>query len=145
MDVHTDLVLLSNVTLAIWQLAAYLKNKKNANFIFAFIAIGFAMMSKGAIGGAIPAFALGTHLIVKRDFKQLFHPKWFLGILIALLTATPAFLGLIYQFGLEGIKFFFITNNVGRINRQISRKQYRSVFLHAQSSLPVSTLDTLIN
>lgn len=115
MDVHTDLVLQTNVTLAIWQLALYLKEQKRVNFIFAFVGVGLAMMSKGAIGAAIPAFALLTHLLAKRDFTQLFHLKWFLGIVIAMITAIPAFLGLMNQFGIEGIKFFFITNNVGRI------------------------------
>lgn len=115
MDVHTDLVLQANVTLAIWQLSDYLKHQKIKNFIFAFIAIGLALMSKGPIGGAIPAFALGTHLIFKRDFKQLFHPKWMAGVAIALIVAIPAFLGLYNQFGLQGLKFFFVTNNVGRI------------------------------
>ncbi|WP_170154499.1 ArnT family glycosyltransferase [Mangrovibacterium diazotrophicum] len=134
MDVHTDLILVTNVTLAIWQLAAYLKTQKTSNFIFAFVAIGLAMMSKGAIGAAIPAFALGTHLIAKRDFKQLFHPKWIPGILIALLTATPAFLGLINQFGLEGIKFFFITNNVGRITGEYAGSN-SDPFFYLHSSL----------
>ncbi|WP_372771969.1 ArnT family glycosyltransferase [Mangrovibacterium sp.] len=115
MDVHTDLLLQANITLAIWQLAAYLKTRKTLNFVLAFTGVGLAMMSKGAIGAAIPAFALGTHLLIKRDFRQLVHPKWLLGILIALIVALPAFAGLYNQFGLEGLKFFFITNNVGRI------------------------------
>ncbi len=116
MDIHTDLLLQANVAFAIWQLSEYLKTKKYLNFTLAFAAIGLALMSKGPIGGAVPAFALGTHLILKRDFKQLFHPKWALGILIALVVASPAFIGLLNQFGLEGIKFFFWTNNVGRIS-----------------------------
>ena len=115
MDVHTDLLLQTNSTLAIWQLAEYLKTKRTRNFILAFIATGLAMMSKGAIGAAIPAFAIGTHLLVKRDFRQLFHPKWLAGILLALMVATPAFAGLYNQFGMQGLKFFFITNNIGRI------------------------------
>lgn len=115
MDVHTDLILQANVTLAIWQLADYLKTGRNLNFIGAFSAIGLALMSKGPIGGAIPAFALGTHLLAKKDYKQLFHPKWLIGIVIAFLIATPAFIGLYNQFGLDGLKFFFITNNIGRI------------------------------
>lgn len=115
MDVHTDLLLQTNITLAIWQLAAYLKSQKTANYLWAFVGVGLAMMSKGPVGAAIPAFALGTHLLIKRDFRQLFNLKWIPGVLIALLIATPAFIGLYNQFGWEGIKFFFITNNVGRI------------------------------
>ncbi|MGQ8336493.1 ArnT family glycosyltransferase [Sunxiuqinia sp. A32] len=115
MDVHTDTILQANVAFALWQLHDYLKKRKTLNFILAFVGIGLAMMSKGPIGGAVPAFALGTHLLLKGDFKEIFKPKWIIGIAIALLTASPALIGLYNQFGLEGIKFFFITNNVGRI------------------------------
>lgn len=115
MDVHTDLVLQTNVTLAIWQLALYLKNKKIINFVLGFVGVGLAMLSKGPIGAAVPAFALCTHLIMKKDFKQLFNLKWLLGVLIAILVASPTFYSLYSHFGIEGIKFFFITNNIGRI------------------------------
>ena len=115
MDVHTDLILQANITLAIWQLVVYEKTKKVANFIWAFVGVGLAMMTKGPIGAVIPGFALSTHLLLKRDFKELFHPKWLLGILLAITITTPAFIGLYKQFGLEGIKFFFFTNNLGRI------------------------------
>ncbi|MGD9931356.1 MAG: ArnT family glycosyltransferase [Mangrovibacterium sp.] len=116
MDIHTDLLLQTNVALAIWQLSEYLKRRKALNFILAFTGIGLAMMSKGPIGGAVPAFALGAHLLLKRDFKQLFHPKWLIGIALCLLVALPAFLGLVNQFGWEGLRFFFWTNNMGRIS-----------------------------
>ncbi len=116
MDVHTDTVLQANVAFALWQLHDYLKKRKTLNFILAFVFIGLAMMSKGPIGGAVPAFALGTHLILSGNLKEIFKLKWLGGIGIALLAASPAFIGLYNQFGLEGIKFFFITNNFGRIS-----------------------------
>lgn len=115
MDVHTDLILQTNVTLAIWQLAVYLNTRKPINFVLAFVGVGLAMMSKGPVGAAIPAFSLLTHLLLKRDFKQLIHPKWLLGILIAILINIPTFAGLYNQFGIDGLKFYFFTNNVGRI------------------------------
>ena len=114
-DIHTDLVLQTNITFTIWQLAVYLKTRKPINFVGAFVGVGLGMMTKGPIGAVIPALALGTHLILTRDFKQLFHPKWILGILIALAISFPAFWGLYNQFGLKGFQFFFITNNIGRI------------------------------
>ncbi len=116
MDVHTDTILQTNVAIALWQLFDYLKKRKTINFIFAFIFIGLAMMSKGPIGGAVPAFALGTHLILSGNFKEIFKLKWIAGIAIALLFTSPALIGLYNQFGLEGIRFFFITNNFGRIS-----------------------------
>lgn len=115
MDVHTDLVLTANVTFAIWQFVAYEKTKKRLNFVLAFIGVGLAMITKGPIGVAIPAFALGTHLLVKGKIRELFSPKWLIGIVIACVVSIPAFIGLYNQFGLKGIQFFFFTNNIGRI------------------------------
>ncbi len=116
MDVHTDTVLQANVALALWQLFDYLKKKKTVNFVLAFVFIGLAMMSKGPIGGAVPAFALGTHLILSGNYKEIFKLKWIAGIAVALAVASPALIGLYNQFGSEGIRFFFITNNFGRIS-----------------------------
>lgn len=114
-DIHTDLILQANTTLAIWQLAAYLKTKKSSHFLWAFIGVGLAMLSKGLVGAAIPAFALCAHLLFTKNFNQLYHPKWLLGIAIALVFTFPTLWGIYNQFGLAGIKFFLFTNNIGRI------------------------------
>ena len=135
MDIHTDLLIQTNVTLAIWQLSEYLKNKKVLNFVLAFVGTGLAILSKGPIGAAVPAFALCTHLILKKDFKQLFHPKWILGILIATIVASPALIGLYNQFGLEGIKFFIWTNNVGRISGEYVNLNNTDLFFYVHNLL----------
>lgn len=77
--------------------------------------MGLAMLSKGPIGAAIPAFAVVGHILFKKDFKQLINYKWYLGILLAVVVVSPALIGLMNQFGWEGIKFFFWDNMVGRI------------------------------
>lgn len=115
MDIHTDTVLQAFVTLALWQLFEFIKTRKNKHWILGFAAIGLAMLSKGPIGAAIPAFAVVGHILLKRDFKFLFDYRWFLGILLAFVVASPALIGLMNQFGWRGIWFFFWENNVGRI------------------------------
>ena len=115
MDIHTDTVLQAFVTLALWQLFEFIKTRKNKHWIIGFAAIGLAMLSKGPIGAAIPAFAVVGHILLKRDFKFLFDYRWFLGILLAFAVASPALIGLMNQFGWRGIWFFFWENNVGRI------------------------------
>ena len=114
-DVHTDMVLMTNVVFALWQLYEYLKTKKKVNFGLGFLGVGLAIMTKGPVGAFVPAIAVGTYLISQRRFRELFHPKWLLGVLIALVVASPAFISLYEQFGLEGLRFFFWTNNFGRI------------------------------
>jgi 4-amino-4-deoxy-L-arabinose transferase-like glycosyltransferase len=114
-DIHTDTPLQAFVTLALWQLAEFVQKRKTKNMIFGFVGIGLAMLSKGPIGAAIPAFAVVGHILLKRDFKFLFDYRWFLGIIIAFVVASPAMIGLMNQFGWRGIWFFFWENNVGRI------------------------------
>lgn len=115
MDIHTDTVLQAFVTLALWQLFEFIKTGKNKYWILGFIAVGLAMLSKGPVGAAIPAFAVIGHLVLKRNFKSFLNYRWYLGILLAFVVASPALIGLMNQFGWEGIRFFFWENNVGRI------------------------------
>lgn len=114
-DVHTDVVLLSNMAFALWQLYEYLKKKKILNFILGFVGVGFSIMTKGPIGVFVPAMAVIFYLAFNGRGKELFNPKWLIGIAIAFVTAIPAFIGLYNQFGFEGLEFFFWTNNFGRI------------------------------
>ncbi len=115
MDIHTDTPLQAFVTLALWQLFEFLKSGKNKNFILGFTGIGLAMLSKGPIGAAIPAFAVVGHIVLKKDFRQFLDYRWYLGIVLSLLIVSPALIGLMNQFGWNGIKFFFWENMAGRI------------------------------
>ena len=115
MDIHADTPLQAYVTLALWQLFEFIKTRKNKHWVLGFTAIGLAMLSKGPIGAAIPAFAVVGHIILKKDFRFLFDYRWFMGIILAFAVASPALIGLMNQFGWDGIKFFFWENNVGRI------------------------------
>ncbi|MFW5831789.1 MAG: ArnT family glycosyltransferase [Prolixibacteraceae bacterium] len=115
MDIHTDTPLQAFVTFALWQLFEFIKTKKNIHWILGFFGIGLAMLSKGPIGAAIPAFAVAGHLLLKKDFKSLLDYRWYAGILLALVVSSPALIGLMNQFGWDGLVFFFWENNVGRI------------------------------
>ena len=115
MDIHTDTPLQAFVTLALWQLFEFIKTGRNKNWILGFVAIGLAMLSKGPVGAAIPAFAVGGHLLFKKDYRRLTDIRWYAGILIALVVTSPALIGLINQFGMDGLKFFFWDNMIGRV------------------------------
>ena len=115
LDIHTDTILQAGVTLALWQLIAYLEKRKAAHFIWGFVGIGLAMLAKGPVGAVLPFFTVLIYLIVIKDFRQLFHPKWILGILIVLVVISPTLYHLFECFGWEGIRFYFITNNLGRV------------------------------
>jgi 4-amino-4-deoxy-L-arabinose transferase-like glycosyltransferase len=115
MDIHTDTPFQAFVTLALWQLYEFVKTKKNKHWIIGFIAIGLSMLCKGPLGAVVVAFAVLGHILLKKDFWFLIDPRWYLGVVLAFVVASPALIGLWNQFGWEGIRFFFWENNVGRI------------------------------
>jgi len=115
-DIHTDTVLQSAVILSLWQLAEYLEHKKPVHFIFAFTGIGLAMLTKGPVGAVLPFFFVLFYLLLKKDYRQLFHPKWLGGIMLVLLIISPTLYHLWENFGASGLQFYFIYNNIGRIS-----------------------------
>jgi 4-amino-4-deoxy-L-arabinose transferase-like glycosyltransferase len=78
------------------------------------------MLSKGPIGAVLPFLTVLIYLLAKRDYQQLFHPKWLVGILIVLVLISPSLLHLYKSFGLSGLKFYFISNNIGRITGELA-------------------------
>jgi len=114
-DIHTDTLLTDFVILSVWQLAVFFKRKKNLNFILGLVFTGFAMLTKGPVGLAIPVFAIGTHLLVNRQFREIFHVRWLIAVPVIGIIILPALWGLLNQFGTKGLIFYFWTNNAGRI------------------------------
>jgi 4-amino-4-deoxy-L-arabinose transferase-like glycosyltransferase len=114
-DIHTDTLLADMVIFAIWQLASFFREGKKSGFYLGIIGVGLAMLSKGPVGMAIPAMAVGLDLLLHRKWKEIFHPRWLLAALMIAIMIFPALLGLYRQFGSEGIEFYFWTNNMGRI------------------------------
>jgi general stress protein CsbA len=88
--------------------------------VLAFLGIGLAMLSKGPVGAVLPFFTVLIYLLVEKDFRQLFHLKWLLGMLIVLVVISPSLLHLYKSFGLSGLKFYFISNNIGRITGEVA-------------------------
>jgi len=120
LDLHTDTVLQAGVSLALWQLAVHLNRKNILSFILGFAGIGLAMLTKGPIGAVIPFFFVVLYLLLNKEFSQLINPKWLAGILIVLLIISPTLHHLYKSFGWEGLRFYFIDNNIGRITGQVA-------------------------
>ncbi|MFN0174203.1 MAG: ArnT family glycosyltransferase [Saprospiraceae bacterium] len=126
-DVRTDTILLGFSACAVWQLAEYLEFKRWRNLLAGFFFIGLAMLAKGPIGLVMPAFAVGTHLLVRRDWRSIFRWQWLLGLAVTALVLVPMCWGLWQQFdlhpeklvneryGVSGLRFFFWEQSFGRI------------------------------
>ncbi len=126
-DVRTDTILLGFSACAVWQLAEYLEFKHWKNLIAGFFFIGLAMLAKGPIGLVMPAFAVGSHLLLRRDWRGIFRWQWLLGLVVTALVLAPMCWGLWQQFdlhpeklvngrhGVSGLRFFFWEQSFGRI------------------------------
>jgi 4-amino-4-deoxy-L-arabinose transferase-like glycosyltransferase len=115
-DIHTDTLLVVPVISAIWQYAAFFKYHKNYQFYLGTVFTGLGMLTKGPVAMVIIGSAVGLHLLLTRNFKAIFNYRWLIAFPIVMLLILPALWGLYTQFGLDGIKFYFWTNNFGRIN-----------------------------
>jgi 4-amino-4-deoxy-L-arabinose transferase-like glycosyltransferase len=115
-DLHTDVVLTSCTTAAIWQLAVYLKKNSWLNLLAGFLFIALGMLTKGPIAVAVPAFAIGAHLLIKREYNKIFRVEWIAGATFCCLLILPYLIVLHKQFGNDGLRFYFWTNNAGRIS-----------------------------
>ncbi len=114
-DIHTDTMLVSFVVFSVWQFMSFFREKKWQQFVLGSVGVGLSMLTKGPVGMLIPAFAVGINLLVHKKWREIFNIRWIGAAIIVGIIIIPALLGLFRQFGLEGIKFYFWTNNMGRV------------------------------
>ena len=146
-DVRTDTNLMAFYIFSLWQLAAFLEEKKWKNFILGFIGIGVAMLAKGPIGLIAPALGIFGHLICKKKWSDLFSAKWILGLVIVAVVLAPMSYGLYTQFdlhpeklvngktGTSGLRFFYWTQSFGRITGESKWDNNMSPFFLSHSTL----------
>ncbi len=126
-DVRTDGLLTSWVITAVWLLTEYIQARKLKYIFLGAIATGLAMLAKGPIGLVAVGIAIGSDLLLKRKWKDIFKIQWILYFLIIGVVLLPMCYGLYTQFDLHpekmvydlkgpsGIRFYFWTQSFGRI------------------------------
>ncbi len=130
-DIRTDGMLSGFLIFAVWQLAAFLQTKHNKNFIWSAVGLGLAMLTKGPVALGIFGLGLGSDLLLRKQWKEIFHLRWLLFLVIVLLILSPMLYGLYQQFDLHpekeayglqgpsGILFYFYTQSFGRLTGDI--------------------------
>lgn len=133
-DVRTDAMLMGMTACAVWQAAEYLRARKLRHVVFAGLFTGLALLTKGPIGLVMPAFAVGAHLLLRRDWRGIFQWRWLVALGVAALVIAPMCWGLYQQFdlhpekviggrtGVSGLRFFFWDQSFGRITGESSWK-----------------------
>ncbi len=126
-DVRTDVYLTNSVIACVWMLSEQLKAPKSFWWIPAFVFAGIGMLAKGPLGLIAPTLAIGTHLLIKKDWKAILNWRWIAGVLILALVLSPMLYGLYTQFDIHpekvvngrqevsGLRFFFWEQSFGRL------------------------------
>ena len=105
---------------------------------------GCAVMTKGLFALVPIAAAVGGHLLLTRNWKELFHVRWVIAAILTFVFFTPELFALYSQFdlhpeklvfgrsGVSGLRFFFWDSQFGRFfnTGPITGKGDPSFFLH---------------
>ncbi|MEZ4903668.1 MAG: glycosyltransferase family 39 protein [Spirosomataceae bacterium] len=134
-DVRCDTLLTNCVTVSIWQLAEYLRHRHWKYFVGGFVFAGLGMLAKGPISLIVVGTAFFIDFVLKRQWKQLFDPRWLLGVLIIGLVLTPYCIGLYEQYGQHGLYFFFWEQSFGRITGENEWSNSPGLLFQAQNFL----------
>jgi len=126
-DVRTDTWLMCWFAFSMWQFAEHLNGGGNVPLLLGFAGTGLAMLTKGPIGLIAPGMGVAMHLLLKRDWSNIFHFKWVAGLVVVAILLLPMAYGLYTQFdlhpekvvngnvGVSGLRFYFWTQSFGRI------------------------------
>lgn len=140
-DVRTDTLLMGMTACAVWQLAAWVRPGSGAAAgVGGGISLALAMLAKGPIGLILPGFAVGTHLLMRRDWRNIFHWRWLTLLPVIAVFLFPMCWGLYQQFdlhpektvndrtGVSGLYFYFWEQSFGRITGENVWKNDTSSF-----------------
>lgn len=126
-DVRCDTLLMSTVITAIWLIQEWATGRKLWHLLAGCAAIAAGMMTKGPIALMVPVFCFLPHWVLHRQWKQLLHPAYLLGLVLIALLLVPMSMGLYQQFdlqpdklvngqkGVSGLRFFYWSQSFGRI------------------------------
>jgi len=126
-DVRTDVYLANSTIAAVWLLSEQLKSPKSWYWIPAFFFIGIGMLAKGPLGIVAPGLAIGTHLLITKNWSGIFKWQWLAGLIVTTIVLSPMLYGLYSQYDLHpetlvnsrtnvsGLRFYFWEQSFGRI------------------------------
>lgn len=156
-DVRTDTILAASTIFAIWQLVLFTRTLKFMHVFWGALGVAGAMLTKGPIGLMVPALALGSDFLLKRQWNQIFRWQWLAMLAVVAICLLPMLWGLYTQYDLSehgkktyngiitsGLRFYFWTQSFGRLTGESTWKNDTDpfYFLHtfAWAFLPWSFL-----
>ncbi|MCG1037609.1 glycosyltransferase family 39 protein [Polaribacter sp. DS7-9] len=114
-DVRAEPYLTGFIIASLYYSDRFLKLNKLYYLILACLFAAFAIMTKGIFALIPIIFALLGELVVKRNWKQLLNPVWFLAAFLIFIFIIPELYSLYLQFDLHPEKIVFDKNNTSGI------------------------------
>ncbi|WP_022847065.1 glycosyltransferase family 39 protein [Desulfurobacterium sp. TC5-1] len=97
----------------------YHENRKRC-YLAAFAAAGFATLTKGPVGLALPGLVAVVYLILRRDLIKTFKKiPWFSGFAIFTVIVAPWYAAILKKHGYLFFKDFIIFHNIERFTSKI--------------------------
>ena len=115
MDIHTDIVLFTNVALSLWMLHNYLTSEKKIFLIGGGIALGISILTKGPFGVFIPIVSSLAYLIAEKRISKISVSNIIILLLITLTISSLAIIPFFLEKGFKGVWFFLWENNFKRV------------------------------
>ncbi len=143
-DVRAEPYLTGFIIAAIYYFSKSISKKIGWNLFAACFFTGCAVMTKGPFSLFVIGTAVAGHLIINRNWKEIFHWKWLIAGVLTALFIAPELYSLWYQFdnhpeklvhgknGVSGINFFLWDGQFSRFadTGMLKEKRDHIFYLH---------------
>lgn len=127
-DVRAEPFLTGMIIAAVYHFSNSLKTFFSWHLVAATAFTAMAMMTKGPFTLVPIGGALAGQLLFKQDWKQLFHPRWLLMLVLLTVFISPELYSLWYQFDQHPEKIIFGGTNVSGIRFFLWDSQFGRFF-----------------
>jgi 4-amino-4-deoxy-L-arabinose transferase-like glycosyltransferase len=135
---HVDTIFCACFVFAIYFGArALLRDEKSTPFLFAYVFIALATLTKGLIGIVLPGLIFAGFVLIRRDWRMFMKTKLHWGIPIFLLIAAPWFYWVSQATGGKWLADFIYIHH---IQRYTAGAGHRQPFYYYLTTLPVDFL-----
>lgn len=146
-DVRMDAILTACIALSIWQLVAFIQEKKMNHLIGAAIGLALGFSTKGHIAVFVPAVAALFYILYRKEWNLFFNWKWVVLFLVFGLFIFPVVYCYYLQFNLHpekivrgkdhinGVKFILLNQSVDRFSGEMGADGKNDYFFFLHSFL----------